>query len=80
VIAAVNFFVTFTIGKLTKMKLEDLSLSVSANLGGPMNAAAMAIAKGWKDMVLPALLVGIWGYVIGTYLGVIIGNLLRAII
>ena len=80
VIAAANFFVTFTIGKLAGMKLEDLSLCVSANLGGPMNAAAMAIAKGWKDLVLPALLVGIWGYVIGTYLGVIIGNLLRAII
>ena len=29
----------------------------------------MAIAKGWKALVLPALLVGIWGYGIGTYLG-----------
>ena len=79
VIAGINFLVTFGLGKLFKMKLEDLSLSVSANLGGPMNAAAMAIAKGWKALVLPALLVGIWGYVIGTYLGIIVGNILLAI-
>jgi uncharacterized membrane protein len=79
VIAGINFLVTFGLGLLFRMKLEDLSLSVSANLGGPMNAAAMAIAKGWKDLVLPALLVGIWGYVIGTYLGLIIGNALMAI-
>lgn len=79
VIAGINFLVTFGLGKLFKMKLEDLALSVSANLGGPMNAAAMAIAKGWKALVLPALLVGIWGYVIGTYLGIIVGNILLAV-
>jgi uncharacterized membrane protein len=78
-IAGINFLVTFGLGKLFKMRLEELSLCVSATLGGPMNAAAMAIAKGWKALVLPALLVGIWGYVIGTYLGLIIGNILMAV-
>jgi len=80
VIAVINVLVTFILGKLLRMKLEDLALSVTANLGGPMNAAAMAIAKGWKTLVLPALLVGIWGYVIGTYLGIIVGNVLLAIL
>ncbi|NLE38022.1 MAG: DUF819 family protein, partial [Pirellulaceae bacterium] len=36
--------------------------------------AAMAVAKGWTRLVLPALLVGIWGYVIGTFLGVLVGR------
>lgn len=80
VIAAVNFIVTFGLGKLFRMNLEELGLSINAALGGAPSAAAMAIAKGWKNLVLPALLVGIWGYVIGTYLGVIVGNLLRTIL
>lgn len=79
VIAAVNFIVTFGLGKLFRMKLEDLGLSVIACLGGPMNAAAIAIAKGWKNLVLPALLVGIWGYVIGTWAGISLVTLLRAL-
>ena len=79
-IALINILVTFSLGKLFKMKLEDLSLSVNLNLGGPMNGVAMAIAKGWKELVLPSLLVGIWGYVIGTYLGLLVGNVLRYIL
>jgi uncharacterized membrane protein len=75
VIAAINFLVTFGVGLLFKMKLEDLTLAVEASLSGPTGAAALAIAKGWKDLVLPSLLVGIWGYVIGTWLGIAIGNL-----
>lgn len=80
VIAAVSFVTTFGLGRLFKLNLEDLGLSVNAALGGPVSAAAMAIAKGWKELVLPALLVGIWGYVIGTYLGVLVGNLLQALL
>ena len=80
VIAVINFFTTFGLGKLFRLKLEELALSVNAALGGPVSAAAMSIAKGWKELVLPSLLVGIWGYVIGTYLGVIVGNLLMLII
>ncbi|MCP4659559.1 MAG: DUF819 domain-containing protein [bacterium] len=75
VIAGVNFLVTFGLGKLFRMKLEDLSIVVNATLGGPTSAVALAIAKGWKDLVLPGLLVGLWGYVIGTWLGVAVGNL-----
>ncbi|MBN1222560.1 MAG: DUF819 domain-containing protein [Candidatus Aminicenantes bacterium] len=80
VIAVICFVTTFGLGRLFKMNLEDLGLSVNAALGGPVSAAAMAIAKGWKELVLPALLVGIWGYVIGTYLGVVVGNLLKTIL
>jgi uncharacterized membrane protein len=80
VIAVVNFIVTFGLGRVFKLNLEELAVSVNANLGGPVSAAAMSIAKGWKELVLPSLLVGIWGYVIGTYLGILVGNLLRVII
>ena len=80
VIAGVCFITTFGLGKLFRLDLEDLGISVNAALGGPVSAAAMAIAKGWKELVLPALLVGIWGYVIGTYLGLVVGNLLKAIL
>jgi uncharacterized membrane protein len=80
VIAGVNFLVTFGLGKLFRMKLEDLSICVNATLGGPTSAAALAIAKGWSDLVLPGLLVGLWGYVIATWLGVAIGNILLLVL
>lgn len=60
------------------MNLEHIALAVNASLGGPPTAAAMAISMGWSKLVLPALLVGIWGYTIGTAIGIAVGELLRA--
>ncbi len=49
---------------------------MNANLGGAPSAAAMATSAGWPRLVLPAILVGIWGYVIGTPLGVMVVEML----
>ena len=71
-----NFVVTFGLGRLFHFEMEELILVAAATSGGPMNAAAIAIAKGWKKLIVPSFLVGIWGYIIGTYLGFLIGSFL----
>jgi uncharacterized membrane protein len=68
-----NFLITFGLGKVFKFELEELVLVAAATSGGPMNAAAIAISKGWRSLIFPSFLVGIWGYVIGNYLGYITG-------
>ena len=72
IIAFTNLIFTLVVGKLFGFKLEDLLLSINANVGGPPTAAAMAISKGWASLVLPAILVGIWGYIIGTPAGLLV--------
>ncbi len=47
---------------------------------GAPPSATMAIAKGWPKLVLPALLVGIRGYVIGTLLGVAVAEVLQRVL
>jgi uncharacterized membrane protein len=32
----------------------------------------MAISRGWSNLVLPGLLAGVWGYVIGTFVGIVV--------
>ncbi len=76
IIALTNIIVTFSVGRLLRLNLEDLVIAVNISLGGPPTGAAFAISKGWSNLILPALLLGIWGYVIGTPLGIIIGQLL----
>ncbi len=80
VMALVNLAVTLSLGKLLRLNLEELLICVNATLGGAPSAAAMAIAKGWPKLVLPALLVGIWGYVIGTPLGIAVGRMLAGML
>jgi uncharacterized membrane protein len=46
---------------------------VGRSSGGPTTAVAMAIAKGWKDLIGPILVVGTLGYIIGNYVGTTLG-------
>lgn len=73
-VVVINLIVTLTLGKLLGFSLEELLISSNATVGGPTTAAAMAISKGWNDLVLPAMLVGVWGYVIGNYCAIYLAH------
>jgi uncharacterized membrane protein len=77
IIGLVNLAFTLAAGKLLRLNLEELLVAVNANLGGAPSAAAMAISAGWPRLVLPGILVGIWGYVIGTPLGIMVVEMVR---
>lgn len=72
----VNMLVTFILGKLLKFNLEEIILASNANIGGPTTAAAMAISKGWVELIGPIMVVGTLGYILGNYFGIIVGNIL----
>jgi uncharacterized membrane protein len=78
IMAVCNIVVALVLGKLLRLPLEELVLSMNASLGGPTTAAAMAISKGWSRLVLPSLLAGLWGYIIGTPVGIFVGEYIRA--
>lgn len=78
IILLFNFLVTIILGKLFKYELEELILAAVITSGGPMNGVAVAISKNWQKLIFPSLLLGVWGYVIGNYIGYLIGILLRA--
>jgi uncharacterized membrane protein len=76
VMAVANLAFTLIVGRLLKLNLEELLLAVNATLGGPASAGAMAISKGWSSLVLPAILAGLWGYIIGTFVGILVAEIL----
>lgn len=78
IMVIVNMLFCLIGGKLFHFNLEDIIIASNANIGGPTTAAGMAISQGWNKLVGPAMLVGTFGYVIGTYLGIIVGSLLGA--
>ncbi|MDR3264722.1 MAG: DUF819 family protein, partial [Synergistaceae bacterium] len=80
IVIFVNMAVTLGLGKLFGFDLEELMVSCNATVGGPTTAAAMVIAKGWNDLVVPALLVGIWGYVIGNYAAIVTAGYLGTLL
>ena len=78
IMVILNMLFCFIGGKILNFPLEDILIASNANIGGPTTAAGMAISQGWNKLVGPAMLVGTLGYVIGTYLGIIVGSILGA--
>ena len=64
-------------GKLFKLDLAEIVIASNANMGGPTTAAAMAVARKWKELVIPAILCGTLGYAVATFIGVVVGYWLR---
>ena len=76
IMVLINMLVTFIVAKIFKFSLEEAILASNANIGGPTTAAAMAISKGWSKLVGPILIVGTFGYIVGNYFGLLVGNIL----
>jgi len=72
----VHFLVTVGAGRLLRIPFRQLVLASNANVGGPTTASAMAVNKKWRQLVLPALLTGIFGFAIATQIGIVIYKLL----
>jgi len=78
IMVVVNMLFCLIGGKMLNFPLEDIIIASNANIGGPTTAAGIAIAQGWTRLVGPAMLVGTFGYAIGTYIGIIVGSMVGA--
>ena len=65
-----HFVFMLALAKLFKLDVYEVVISSAANIMGPSVAAPMAASMGQKKLVTPAILVGILGYIIGTFIGV----------
>jgi len=72
IIMFTHFLFLLFLAKLFKLDVYEVIVSSAANIMGPSVAAPMAASLGQKKMVTPAILVGILGYAIGTFIGVTI--------
>lgn len=70
IIVTVHMIILFIAGKFMKLDIAELIVASCATIGGPASAAALASAKGWRELVTPGVLVGSLGYAIGTFIGV----------
>ncbi|MGI9228941.1 MAG: DUF819 domain-containing protein [Gammaproteobacteria bacterium] len=71
-----HLFLVLAAARLFKIDLAEAVVASAAALVGPTATAAIAISKGWRDLVMPGIMCGIFGYVIATFIGVAVTEFL----
>lgn len=69
ILLSVHFLVTFGFGALLGLSLPELITASNAAVLGATTAPVLAAAKGWRDLITPGVLVGVFGYALGTLAG-----------
>jgi uncharacterized membrane protein len=64
-------------GKFMKLSLPDIVIASNASLGNPVTSIAMAAARRWNNLMLPAVICGSLGYIIATFIGSMLGTILK---
>ncbi len=72
ILLSVHALVTFGLGSLCRLSLPELIIASNAAILGATTAPALAATKGWHNLVTPGILVGVFGYALGTFLGTFI--------
>ncbi len=73
----IHAIIVFGVGALFRQDWDILSIVSQANIGGATSALALAKSLNRPDLQLPAVLVGSLGNAIGTYLGIVVAEILR---
>lgn len=74
ILLSVHALVTFGLGALFKLSLPELITASNAAILGATTAPALAAAKGWKELVTPGVLVGVFGYALGTIIATLVAS------
>ena len=72
--------VAYGIGWFARVDLATVSIASQAAIGGPGSALAIGMAMKWHKLVAPAVIVGIFGYALGNYLGFACAYIVRALV
>lgn len=78
VIVVLHAIILGAAGRLFGWPLEYLIVASNACVLGPAPAAGMAASRGWPGLVSPAVLCGVFGYVVASFLGVAISRVLSS--
>lgn len=76
-IVLIHGILIFSVGGLFKQDWDIVSIASNANIGGATSAPVCANSIGRPDLQLPGLLAGSVGNAIGTYLGIMVAELLK---
>jgi len=77
IIIIIHVSFMLVIARLLKFSLIEMVIASGAAIVGPAATAAIAMSKGWRDYVTPAIMCGIFGYAVANFIGLAVTKFLQ---
>lgn len=74
---AVGIVISLLLSKLLRLNLAEAVTGCGSAIVGPAATVAVVAGKGWYSMVSPAVMIGIFCHVVGTFVGISVAALLH---
>jgi len=79
-IIAFHAVFAYGFGWLLRIDLPTILVASQAAIGGPGSALALSMAMKWPSLTTPGIIIGIFGYALGNYIGFGCAYLLRELL
>lgn len=70
IIFAVHIVFVLVGARMFRLNHAEIVIASSACIGGPPISAAFAVLFGWRRLAVPAVAIGVLGYVLGNFVGI----------
>ena len=71
-----QLFIALCLARLLRLHLSELIVAMMACVTSQGAAVAIAVARGWQGLIVPAILAGLLGYACGTFVAILFYQLL----
>jgi uncharacterized membrane protein len=66
-----QLFIALCLARVLRLHLSELMVAMMACVTSQGAAVAIAVARGWRGLVVPAVLAGLLGYASGTFVAIL---------
>lgn len=66
-----QLFIALLLARVLGLRLSELTVAMMACVTSQGAAVAVAVARGWHGLVVPAILAGLLGYALGTFVAIL---------
>jgi uncharacterized membrane protein len=79
-IIAIHAVIVYGAGWVLGFDLPTITIASQAAVGGPGSALALSMSMKWPALVTPGIIIGIFGYAVGNYVGFTCAYVVRALL
>jgi uncharacterized membrane protein len=76
-VVIIHFLLVMSVTRILRLDVHEALIASNACIMGPATAAALAASQGWRQLVMPSIVCGSFGYAVANVVALLVADILR---